>query len=315
MYISYTQPLQRAWDHMVRMLFRPFDLTTWLVLGFSAWLANLAGSGSGGSVGNFDSDLRRNRFEGDAFAESLRDGWEYVLNHSWLLSLIVGGFVFFVVLIVLVTWISSRGKFIFLDNVVRRRHEITEPWKRFRRLGDSLFWFRLLLGLVQLSVGLVIGWGAILLFLTGFGAFGRPEGAVLGVLIALWVMVLLLYIVISIAIAFFLDAFVVPIMYRFELTTMEAWKYFLPLFSRHGGSFILCALFVLGLAIAVMLGVVLVGFMTCCIGFVLLAIPYVGTVILLPIAVTYRAFTVQWLGQLHPDLVLIRPPGEPLQGT
>lgn len=306
MYISYTQPLQRAWDHMVRMLFRPFDFTTWLILGFSAWLASLASSGTGGSFGNFDSDWQRHRFEGGEVAETVRHSWEYLLDHSWLLSLIVGGFVLVVVLIVLVTWISSRGKFVFLDNVVRQRHEITEPWKRFRRLGDSLFWFRLLLGLAQLSFGLVLGWGAILLFLTGFGTFGRPEGAVLGTLIGLWVMLLVLFAVFSAFVAFFLDAFVVPIMYRFELTTMEAWKYFLPLLSSHAGSFVLCALFVLGLAIAVMLGVAVVGFVTCCIGFLVLAIPYVGTVILLPISVTYRAFTVEWLGQLHPDLDLLR---------
>ena len=40
-------------------------------------------------------------------------------------------------LIAILLWISSRGKFIYLDNVVHDRAQIVEPWSRFRRLGDT----------------------------------------------------------------------------------------------------------------------------------------------------------------------------------
>ena len=37
--ISLAVPLQRAWGRMERMLFRPFRLRTWFVLGFAAFLS------------------------------------------------------------------------------------------------------------------------------------------------------------------------------------------------------------------------------------------------------------------------------------
>ena len=47
MNIQFFEPLTRAWERMKHILWRPFDLAKWLVLGFSAWLAGLAGSGGG----------------------------------------------------------------------------------------------------------------------------------------------------------------------------------------------------------------------------------------------------------------------------
>jgi len=35
--------------------------------------------------------------------------------------------------------LRSRGKFMFLDNVVHDRAEVSQPWQDFRRLGNSLF--------------------------------------------------------------------------------------------------------------------------------------------------------------------------------
>ena len=303
---SLTESLQRAWDHMVRLLFRPFDLNTWLVLGFSAWLAGLAGSsGSGGSGGNWGSRGPVSFNDGEAVADSMRNTWDYVFGNTFVLVLILTGVSLLFALVVLVTWISSRGKLIFLDNVVHRRAQIVEPWKRFQRLGNSLFWFRVVVGLVLLTMGFVLLAATGLLFLSGLGVFERPEGAIFGVLVALWVLCVFLFFLGAALFSFFQDAFVVPIMYRFDLTAVDAWKRFLSLLSKHAGSFVLCTLFVLMLSIGMAFGVLLVAVLTCCIGLVLLIIPYVGTVILLPLLVTYRAFTVEYLGQLDPDLALL----------
>ena len=46
------------------------------------------------------------------------------------------------VVLLLFLWLSSRGKFIFLDDVVSGQARIVEPWNRFKRLGDSLFLWR-----------------------------------------------------------------------------------------------------------------------------------------------------------------------------
>ena len=83
MVITFVDPLSRAVERMRQILFQPFDLVKWLVLGFSAWLAGLA-SGAGGGTGasNFDSD------EWDRPGHVLREYghvWDRLLDNVFLL--------------------------------------------------------------------------------------------------------------------------------------------------------------------------------------------------------------------------------------
>ena len=64
---------------------------------------------------------------------------------------------------ILLTWLSSRGEFMFLDGVARDRAAVVEPWHRFRRLGNSLFVFRVILGLIGFGAILLIAGGGLLL--------------------------------------------------------------------------------------------------------------------------------------------------------
>ena len=52
-------------------------------------------------------------------------------------------------LIVLFAWLRARGRFIFVDCVVRNRAAIVAPWKEFRAEGNSFFLFSLLVVLVS----------------------------------------------------------------------------------------------------------------------------------------------------------------------
>src|SRR5205814_3468739 len=61
----------------------------------------------------------------------------------WLIPLIIAIFVAVFVLIVLFMWLSSRGRFIFLDCVVKNRGAIVVPWREYRREGNSYFLFTL----------------------------------------------------------------------------------------------------------------------------------------------------------------------------
>ena len=102
-------------------------------------------------------------------------------------------------------------------------------------------------------------------------------------------------------ISLFLNDFVVPIMYKYKITTSKAWFKFLPVLSRHLGQFILYGLFIFVLMILVVVCVILFGLFTCCIGFLLLIIPYIGSVVLLPVSYTFRAFSVEFLEQFGED--------------
>ena len=313
MNVSLTQSFERAWQHMVHVLFRPFDLSKWLVIGFSAWLAsltscnmNLSTSVDGGGDRGGDGGGGVEVIEG--MTGAARESWAFLVETPWLAVLL-----FFVVLLVAMfavalLWISSRAKFIFLDNVVHDRAEIVEPWGRFRHLGNSLFMFHLIFGLTQFLLASGIA-GIVLSFFMMFGSGDPFELPGAGFLVALGVIVgviiFIVWILLSALIAFFLNAFIVPVMYRFNLGVFAAREYFLALLTQHPFPFILCGLVVMLLTLLLGIAIATIGCMTCCLGFILLMIPYVGTVVLLPLHVAYRAFTVDFLGQLDPDLRLL----------
>jgi len=71
----------------------------------------------------------------------------------------------------------------------------------------------------------------------------------------------------------------------------------MPLLQQHLVYFFLYGLFILFLYIIVGILVVIFGLLTCCIGFLILAIPYIGSVLLLPVAVVFRALSIEFLQQ------------------
>jgi hypothetical protein len=295
--MSLLDPLLQGWRWMVRMLFKPFSLGKWLVVGFAAWLAGLLDGGNNAGL-NWSSDDGGRELVGAA-----GHGWDWLASHEAAAGMIFAAVLTVLALIVIALWVSSRAKFIFLDNVVRNQAAIVEPWHRLRAAGNSLFVFRLVVILVcvPLALGVV---GLCVWLAAGPGGWAHLEGAALiaGVvgtaLLGFGLVVAILYAV------FFLDAFVVPLMYRFDLGVVDAWRRFLALLGRRPGWFLLSGLFVFALLMLAVSAIVVTGFMTCCLGFFLLALPYIGTVILLPLIVTYRAFTVAFLAQLEPELRL-----------
>ena len=52
----------------------------------------------------------------------------------------------------------------------------------------------------------------------------------------------------------------------------------------------------------------LAGLFTCCLGFTLLAIPYIGSVVTLPISYTFRTFSLEFLEQFGPGYTIFPRP-------
>lgn len=308
--ISVVEPLTPAWERTKRILFRPFDLGRWLVLGFAAWLAGLGGSGGGFQLrlpmrGWGDWGGSASWREGlDGAEQVVRDVWQGVALAGCLVALAVV-VVLVVAMVVVGLWASSRGRFVFLDDVLSGRAAIVEPWKRLRRQGNSLFLFRLLFGLVLLVViGLMVG--GTFLAVGGVAGLARHEtiGAVVAIpLVLVLVAVVALCLVTGALVGYLLEGFVVPLMHRHGLGVMDGWRRFLGHFRARPWPFLLSGLLLLGLRLGVAMAVVTAGFMTCCLGFLLLMIPYVGTVLLLPVPVFVRSYTVELLAQADPGLL------------
>ena len=202
----------------------------------------------------------------------------------------------FLAICLLVTWISSRGRFMFLDGIVKNRGAVKEPWTEYRREGNSLFLFRILLGLIAL-LGFAIAAGipfVIALHDIQTGVF--DTGAILAIITA--ALLFIPYILVCIAVSFMVDAFVVPTMYLRRVRAFEGWRIaWRELVRQHMGAALLLFLMLLILGIGVGVVVVLATCLTCCIT----AIPYVGTVLLLPIPVFFASYVLEYIQQFGDD--------------
>jgi len=308
MNISYSEPLSRGWNRMKKALFQPFDIGKWFTIGFTAFLATLVdGHGPGGS-GNFSDRKYHNRFDWDEFARFPDTAWQWLMEHTLWFTLIMVGIFFIFAIIIIFTWLSSRGKFMFLHNVLHDKAEVSKPWKNYSKQGDSLFIWRLIFGFICfiiIMLSLIFSAGVLIKIFANYTPIPTRVFSIMGIIFQF----LILIIIIS-YISLFLNDFVVPIMYKYKISTTRAWGKFLPLFTSHLGHFILYGLFIFVLAIVVVICVIMFGLFTCCLGFVLLIIPYISAVVLLPVSYTFRAFSVEFLEQFGDDFIIFPKPEE-----
>jgi hypothetical protein len=309
--ISYTEPLSRAWNRMKRILFRPFHIESWSVLGASAFLAGLfthSGSLFNWNGGNWKTRERAVDFHAEQAMDRAREAMMKVLDNPMILAVIMAILVMFLVFVVVLAWVSARAEFVFLDSVATRRPRFGEPWRRLGGLGRSLFLWRAAFSFVYLPPLLVFGlpfahtlWS----FFTG-GDFSMPDiaGVVLGGAVAAMMLVVIAWF------SLLMDSFVVPLMYRYDESSRAAWRRFWPLLSGQLGHFLAYGAFYVVLSVATAIGLVIAGFGTCCIGLVLMIIPYVGTVVLLPVIVTARSLGPEYLAQFGPEWATF-PPSDP----
>ena len=83
--VNVTTPLSLAIEHTRRLLFQPFDLSRWFVIGFGAWLATL---GEGGFNFNFNLPGRQQQ-HGD-LRKVFEHAREYVMaNLVWIIPVVV----------------------------------------------------------------------------------------------------------------------------------------------------------------------------------------------------------------------------------
>jgi hypothetical protein len=292
---SVIEPVSRALNWTGNVLFRPFDVGKWFTLGFCAWLAWLGqGGGGGGSSWNVGrDDVTR---EADRARDWVESNLELVI--IMVVVLVFVGIAFGLLL----TWLSSRGKFMFLDGVVHDRGAVTEPWRRFRELGNSLFGFRIVLGLVALVVlGGTVGFG--ILSLLAVGVREDDAGPLVLAFLVVWLALIVALVVALLLVAMVVNDFIVPIMWVRNCRVMTAWPEFLTLLSGNLGLFILYVLMKILLGFGIFFIACTATCMTCCIT----AVPYIGTVILLPLFVFRRAYSMFFLGQFGTDYGSLAP--------
>jgi len=290
--IAYLEPVEKGWKRMIKNLFQPFDLKKWLVIGFGVFLAELT------DIWNKHDSSDGGDYTDGGLGEVLElpnQGWEWLTGHPQWATLITVGIIVIIAIIVLFTWLSSRGKFIFLDNVVHERALFKQPWHEFRPLGNSLFYWRLGFNIVIL---LMIGAVLVSTYNTIYDMYQDYASDSEMIWAAVYRIGMLIVLLITAGyISLFMTDFVIPIMYKNNMITWIAIGHFMPLLSQHLPAFLIYGVFILFLYIIVIAAVIAFGLITCCIGFVLLVIPYIGSVLTLPISYTFRALSLEFLEQ------------------
>lgn len=297
-----------------KQLLFPIKGEKWFALGFTVFMAKCSEGGGGGSF-NFpslpggSSPAPSTPGAGPGVGSELEQFFAPILKAlhddlAFWLGVVIGSTLALVGLWAFVLWFSSRAKLMFVESVVWDRVDVSAQWTRAAELGLSLFKFRALFalggGLLVLST--FAAGGVVALPDWSSGSFLGPRAVIGYSLFAAGA--LLIGFPLSVTLAL-LDDFVVPLMVVRNARVGDAWRIFraevLP--GNIGGILLFYVLrFVLGMASAI--GVAVLTCITCC----LVVIPYLGTVLLLPLWVFSRAFPMYYLEQLG---IRIFPAPEP----
>jgi len=307
-HISVVDPISPAIERVRTILFRPFDLGRWFVIGFCAWLGQL-GSGGGGGGGGGGDGARYNVDRGNVHRE-IDQARDYVVNNlDWIIPVGIAILAVVIAVWLLLVWLSSRGRFMFLYCVAQNKAEVTNPWHQFRDHANSLFAFRVVLGLVTVAA-------AILPFVLGgivasvsTATLGFNPLTIIGIVVA--VMFFVAVLIVAAVIGKFTKDFVVPIMYLHTNSAVQAWQILLDLLSVNRARFVLYILVQIAIAIAIGAMMFMAACCTCCCAACLFALPYIGTVVLLPVHVFNRSYSLYYLAQYGRELDVFEPrPGE-----
>lgn len=305
--IGVTEPIMPAYERVKQMLFKPFDLGKWFTIGFCAWLATLGESGGFNTGYNYNTGRNHPTESFQHFYFQARD---YVReNFYWIIPTAIVLALLSLALWVTLVWLSSRGKFMFLHCVALNAAEVQVPWQKYAGVANSLCWFRLGLGLVGMVVMLPL-LVLIAVVIVKMIMMGQPNlpGIMLSVGLAMGLMVMV--VIFSIIRKFLLD-FVVPIMFLRDCKCLAAWREFFELLMSRPGQFALYLLFQIVLAIAIGALVIFAVIFTCCLAGCLMVLPYLGTVLLLPVLIFQRSYALYYLAQYGPQYDVFPTPPAP----
>jgi hypothetical protein len=274
--------------------------------------------GGGGYRGNFSfgnkSFRHHGRFDPMFPQAELQKFVQWVHDYRvMLLAIGFGALLLILVLTVLFHWLGARGTFGHLDGVATGRYDIGRAWREHAASADSLFRWRLGLGLTFLTLFAAV---SIPFFLSVWSILNSgdavtPERMLFHSGFFLWMGAVLLLLIPAALLRFFLNEFVVPLQYLRRSACGPAAREAWGLVRARPGAFVLYLLLKFVLHLGAAMVVFAAGMVTCCAGFVIMAVPVIGQAILQPVLVFFRAFPLHFLRQFGPEYDLFNPPPGP----
>ncbi len=262
------------------ILFNPFSAKKWLCLLFIAIIAGALGPGGNGSS-SFNIPVDEN--SKSASIQPVRNDQQLILLTQYnnpnkpyrepprhksghkrppdnsLLTIFSAGFISFFVIILIVSviilflWLSARFKFVWADAIINNDASIKAPFSRYKREGNSLFKFYLLL---TLSAILFIGSLGLWIYTSGKSAgiwSGNSNMPSLTSIFTTFIIPALIGItgIITLAIlGFLVEHFIVPIMRADNSLFIPAWTNFMKIYNYNKKEFWFFLLVSIGVGIA-----------------------------------------------------------------
>ena len=288
------------------ILFRPFDFGKWCAIGLSAFLAGFLQGGNGFNGTSFNNnnfnqlqqipgprpDLKFDLHQFNANLTHAVSGMQVGV----IVLVGAGRSLFVFAFILLLYWLGARGQFMFLDNIVRNRGAISWPWHYYSRQANSLFGFYLLFMVISFAIFLPILIVAILMCIPLFQHQRWPEGGEIAGFVGLGLVYLAVAFVLGFVLFVFRE-FGIPLMFRQGLLARPAFWASMNLIKQHTGSVVVFVL----LRFAIFIGVVILSVVICCVTCCIGSLPYIGTVMLLPVLIYVKCFTLDCLAQFGPE--------------
>jgi len=228
--VKMTVLIGESFDRMSEILFRPFSMKKWMRLLLISILAGML-FGSGGSGGGNNSqpshtepviarakdaksaDAKRTEEKASTSGtpQNPQAARRVVITVVSIAAVVIALLVF---LIVFMTWVGARFKFVWLNAVINNTDAIIEPYSRHKREANSFFRLSLLLivaffAMLAYVIGLTIyGLAANGAFYRGFNWTAASALTIFLVPALSGVILLIIFFIFS----FFADHFLVPIM-------------------------------------------------------------------------------------------------------
>jgi hypothetical protein len=184
----------------------------------------------------------------------------------------------------------------YIDDVATGRSDVARPWREHRERAGSYFaWsFGLTLATLMGILALVVPAVFVVVRLDKRGF--RAE---LVLLLALLVLFAIVLVVIASLASLALRDFVAPLQWALGVPCGAAFGVFFDLLRAHPGAFLVYVLLKIAFGIALGLTAVVVGCLTCCLGF----LPVVSHTVLQPALFFERGWSLFLLRQLGHDVI------------
>lgn len=252
---SYGKLIKTSWHWMLEVLFRPFNLKKWIMLGIIIVLAGQIGGGVNLNVSGDRGNLEKvmNFFGKEAPSIQGLTLPQDVTSQlgiapqaqtprpdiKTLIPVIAVGIIiilFIGIFVLLWIWVGSNFSFVFIDSIIRNDASLRVPFHRNKTQGNSYFKWNIVFALISLLIfGVIITLPIMQLVRSGvFSAQPVDVGRILSIVLP-YVPVLLGAGLLFFLAAFFTLNFVLPIMYKKKLSILKAWGVFLGLLRKNIG--------------------------------------------------------------------------------